>query len=291
MKTKTKNETTKDKAAQTNAGSASDGQQPAANPAVDRGVQGVLEVVSTGGETLGKALALKSAALENGATENEFNAGCLIAKQLPGAVQAYAEFKAAESSTRSRFFTFMDKLREQVVLKALPGDPRSNDLPPHRLNGREVQTLMFALGEPKQRVTEFKRVHEMPDELYAAARKLCLSKIETLALARGTKLLEKAADGEPVKLVEAKAATPPSDNPDTGDGSKGKPVEKPSYHRFDNHAAEAFHDLVVVFAAVLPATSDSVPYQIKGMTTDGREYVLNLFVDSVPLKPAAEASK
>jgi len=202
---------------------------------------------------------------ENGATAAELAAGVKIAEQLKEVSASWKDYKATEDNARVKFWTFVDNLRKPQVL-AGPAGP----LPAHRLNEREVTLLMLGLGEVKQRATEYKTLVTMDDTAYAAARKLSLSKIDTLRLARGT-----------IEVVEEKGELVVKD-PKKEPVDRVTPNATPEYHKVPAKFKELFHELLVGDKGVKP-TDDDIPYEFNGMTADGREYMFRLFVDSVPV--------
>lgn len=208
---------------------------------------------------------------DQGATVDELKAGTNLAKQLPEVAEKWREYKTTEDNLRLRFWAFIDNLREPKVLTG-PAGP----MPAHRLNGREVTLLMLGLGEIKQRATEVKTLVEMDDAQFAAVRKLSLSKIEALKVARGSLELETNEKGEPTGVKEPKAA-----------GSPATPNANPTKHNAPKEFKEAIHELIQK-TDKLKATDDEVPYEFTGMTTDGRDYQVRIFVDSVPVGKGKE---
>lgn len=237
------------------------------------------------GDTPG--LVLKSVAMANGATELEFQAGCNLARQLPDLVKSYVEFREAENAVRSRFFTLSDMLRKPVELPTTDGKGK---LPAQKLNGREITLFLLAMGEIKQRATEFKAVAEMKDEDYNAVRTLALSKLETLKVARGTLAIERDASGNPVGVKDpvaalAAGAGDPATEAETGAAPGTATPRAPQFHRVAPDLIAAIHGLIDANPDAFKAQADGVPYEFKGATADGREYQFTLFVSALAVKP------
>lgn len=204
---------------------------------------------------------------ESGLTQAELQASAIIAAQVPEMVAGFNAYRQAEGEFKARFWELAETLRKPVVLKG-PSGP----LPEHRLNGREVTLLLLGLGEIKQRVTEWKRVVEMDDALFAKCRELALSKIDTLKLARGSAVLDE-------KTGEVKGLT--------DGGKKTDPVtlKVASFHKLKKSIQELLHSMMAENPDAPEATDDDTPYELSGATADGRDYLIRIFVDSIPTKP------
>jgi len=205
---------------------------------------------------------------ESGLTKEEMAAAQRIADCSVEAVRAYEAFKSVENEGVARFWELCDALRTPVVLPPHLKGVAGQDLPPAAMNGREITLLLLGLGEPKQRVTEWKRICTMPVEQYNQVRKLSLSKVQALGVARGTLKIE----GEEVVSAKPETKTPERVTP-----------TKAEYHKLSERAKVTLHELIQD-AQEIKATNDDVPYQFEGTTVDGRKYVINIFVDQLPVK-------
>jgi len=201
----------------------------------------------------------------NGLNESEAKASKLMAEQVPEVVAAFKDYREGERTYLSRFWTLAETLRKPVTLKA----PGGKELPPHRLNGREVTILLLGLGEHKVRVSEWKRVVEMDDDAFALCRKHQVSKVETLAAARGTLLLEEGDDGQ-LKETNVKKAKP------TATETEAKS------HRFPKDLMEKLH--TAISESAIKPSNDDIPYVMKGKCDDGREYLVHVYLDRAPTK-------
>jgi len=222
----------------------------------------------------GKSVEL-SLTTENGLTQAELEASVQIQKQVPEMVDAFDTYKGAEGQFKKSFWELADALRKPVTLKASNG----NELPTHRLNGREVTLLLLGLGEIKQRVTEWKRVIEMDDASYDHCRQLSLPKLDTLKIARGSAVL--TDEGEVVPVGETT----------NEDGKKAGGKKEASYHKFQKAFVDILMQTFSEHAQAPKASNDDVPYELSLRTVDGRDILIHVFVDDVPVKDAPKPEK
>jgi len=209
---------------------------------------------------------------ENGMTQAELAASVAIQAQVPEMVKAFDAYRNAESEFKGKFWDLAESLRKPVAMKASNG----NELPLHRLNGREVTLLLLGLGEIKQRVTEWKRVVEMDDPTYDRCRKLSLPKLDTLKIARGSAVINDEDEVEPVGGTT------------NADGKKSGGTKEPTFHKFNKGFADSLHVLMAEHTNAPKASNDDVPYALEGVTTDGRDYLIHIFVDAQPVKPVED---
>jgi len=218
-----------------------------------------------------KSAPSKDLVLKNdfGLTSAEMTAANNIASATPDVVKAHKAYRDAEGSFRSQFFELCEQLRKPISQLSGKGEL----MPAMRMNGREVTLLLLSLGEPKQRVTEFKRIVEMDESLFEKARTLNLTKVQTLAVARGSAEIQEGEEG--VEVVP------------TGrrDGKvKGTPT-KAKFHKLPTALKTAIAAAIEGDAENpgLKATNDEVPYELMFTTKDGRKVLFHVFVDQSPV--------
>jgi len=216
---------------------------------------------------------------EQGLTVTEATCGANLVKACPSIVAAFEEYRNAENTYSSRFWSLAESLRTpQSVPVLTPKLDGTQTTVTQRLNGREVTLLLLSLGEVKQRVTEWKRVIEMDDETYLKCRVAGLSKVETLGVARGTLAIEGEGEEAEAVKVHKEPAEPAAK------------VTEAKSHKFPKQCALLLHGVIEGDPdAIGPkATDDEIPYELSGMTADGRVYKVICYVDSKPVKPVAK---
>jgi len=206
---------------------------------------------------------------ENGLTVGEATLAKSLEQQCPKIAEAFKQYQQAEGEFRSRFWSLAEALRQPQVING-PSGPRAAA----RLTGRQITVLLLSLGEIKQRVTEWKRVVEMDDETYEKCRLAGFSKVETLGIARGSLVI--TGEGEEAKAEKLASS---ASGEEGASEAPSKPAE-PTFHRIPKGVATIIHALITDNHS-LKATDDEIPYELKGKTSDGRNYQVTIFVDSV----------
>jgi len=217
------------------------------------------------------AKAEKALALVNdvGLTQTEAAEANVLLQMFPGIKPAIKELREAEVTLKSRFWSFVEVLRLPVRIDSVAQKEGSIVVPARdrTLSGDEITLALLALGEPKQRVTEWRRIATMDAETYRKCRLGELSKIEALGVARGALLLEEK-DG---KIEAVKKETEEKPDP-------AKPL-KAKYHKMP----KAIQTAILAATEPLRATDDEIPYELEIETADGREMLIRIFVDSKPV--------
>jgi len=242
-------------------------------------VRGVMATKTKSEATEKKANTSLALVNEQGLTVAEASCGAGLVKACPAIVKAFDEYRSAENTYSSRFWSLAETLRmPQTVPVLTPKLDGTQPMLTQRLNGREITLLLLSLGELKQRVTEWKRVVEMDDESYLKCRIAGLSKVETLGVARGTLVIEGEGDEAEVVKVHKEPAK-----------SETKPAEA-KFHKFPKQCALLLHGVLEGDgdAPGPKATDDEIPYELNGTTADGRVYKVICYMDSKPVKPAVK---
>lgn len=182
--------------------------------------------------------------------------------------ESYDEMQKAESGLRSAFWSFTQNLRSPVNAKI------GKEMVEGRLNAADMTLLLKDMGVIKQRITEFVKLAQLDDKTFDAIYEAGLSKVEALKVARGT-----------LELKDGKIQEPEEEgNSDIQSGENPQPSSlKPTFHKAASDFVSGFHNLLIDHPE-MKATDDSVPYEFKGETSDGRRYEFRLFVDSLTHK-------
>lgn len=137
--------------------------------------------------------------------EANYQLACDLHAKFPQVAIRNREVKEAEGRLAQKYFRLCEALRE-------PGEGM-------KLNGKEITLLLLGLGYRKQRVTEFRRVIEVADDVWENYKKNVIGFKAVLAIARGSN------DGVTVE-AETTEATDGGEAETTGDNSKKEAAPK-----------------------------------------------------------------